>query len=718
MNVTDASTLRRPVVDEVQGRLVSDPYRWLEDDTAAECAQWLATQDQMLAKHSSSWRTRPAFRALLGELMDCGGAAAPVVSAPVVRGRRRFLLRRRAGQELPVLVTVTGGEGEEVEDVVLDPMGLDPSGRTALLAWRASWSGRLVAFQVAAGGAEATVLRVLDVADGRVVDGPLALGRPTAVAWLPDDTGFYYVTGSVAEPRRVRLHRIGDDPAHDPVVFETAMRHLSVSLGPEGRWLLVSAAPGAQTGNVLCLADLEADVTGGRGLGTPDLVTIHDGTSDGSSALVKTGPRGLLYAITNAGAPRGRVCLLDPAQPRSAAWTTVVEPGPDVLLSACTALSDAGSGETRLLVSTVSNGVPSLALHEVTGRLLTDIPTPGTGPGTISGLTTPPGDADRVWFRYTDFLTPPAVYRFDLPQERCLPETSNLPRTTPVRPRPPAPRQEPPVVRQLTYLSEDGTPVGLYLITPPGPVHGPRPALLTAYGGFGASVAPAYSPTINAWVRAGGIYAVAGVRGGGEHGTTWHAAGSGPNKPNAFADFAAAACHLIDEGLTTPAQLAVKGASHSGLMVAVAITRNPELYAAAVCSDTLTDMVRYPLFGQGAWWTNEFGTPDDAGLLDTLLSYSPYHNVRPGTPYPAVLLTSTRIDPRVGAAHVRKFTAALQHATTSGKPVLLRTEDGVGHGSRAPSRYADLHSDALAFCAEHTGLTPPGDRKNRGRVEP
>ncbi|MYS22163.1 prolyl oligopeptidase [Streptomyces sp. DvalAA-14] len=713
--MSDASTLRRePFVESVQGRTVCDPYRWLEDDTDAECVQWLAAQDRMFAEHRPGWRARPAFRALLDELMDRGGAAVPVVSAPVVRGSRRFFLRRRAGQEMPVLVAAAEGEADEAGRVIVDPMELDPSGGTSLLAWRPSWSGRLLAFQVAAGGSESPRLRVLDVTRGRPVDGPLVLGRPTAVAWLADDTGFYYVTGSPAEPRRVRLHHLGDDPAHDPVVLETPMRHLSVSLSPDGRWLLVSAAAGPQTGNILRLADLQADATAGRGPGDPHLVTVHDGTAQGSSALVKAGPRGLLYAITDAGAPRGRVCVIDPAEPHSSAWTTVVEPGPDALLSACTALRDPGSGEVRLLVSTVRNGVPFLALHDVTGRRLTDIATPGTGPGTISGLSTPPGDSDRVWFRYTDFVTPPAVHRFALPQQRCEPETRHVSGIAAGGPRPPSRRPEQPVVRQLICRSEDGTPVGLYVISPAAPFDGPRPALLTAYGGFGASAAPAYSPSITAWVRAGGIYAVAGVRGGGEHGTTWHTAGRGAGKPNAFADFAAAARHLIDQGLTTPAQLAVKGASHSGLMVAVAITRNPELYAAAVCSDAITDMVRYPLFGLGAWWTKEFGTADDPDQLDTLLSYSPYHNVRPGTRYPAVLLTSPRVDPRVDAAHMRKLTAALQHATASGRPVLLRTEDGVGHGPRTASRYADLHSDALAFCAEHTGLVPPADGRPAG----
>jgi prolyl oligopeptidase len=256
----------------------------------------------------------------------------------------------------------------------------------------------------------------------------------------------------------------------------------------------------------------------------------------------------------------------------------------------------------------------------------------------------------------------------------------------------------------------------MFLILPPGDGQGPRPTILTAYGGFGATAAPAYSPSIISWVLAGGSYAIAGVRGGGECGTGWHAAGSGANKPNAFADFTAAARWLTTHGWTTSEQLAIKGNSHSGLMVAVAITRNPELYAAAVCSGAPTDMLRYTRFGLGQWWINEFGNPENPDQLDTLLSYSPYHRVTPGTAYPAIVLASARHDPRVGAAHTRKFTAALQHATSSSKPILLRTEKGVGHGPRAVSRTVNAEADALAFCATHTGLNAvPGDRLSKHR---
>ncbi|MFF7788943.1 prolyl oligopeptidase family serine peptidase [Streptomyces sp. NPDC007991] len=695
-------TRRDVVVDEVHGRRMEDPYRWLEDDEDAGCKEWLADQERWLAEQADGWGTRPVFRKLLRHFVDAGSQAVSAVSPPVWRGRRRFFLRGGAGQEHPVLVAATAGQGERV---VVDPSVLDPSGRTTLDAWRPSWSGRLLAFQVSSHGSERPELNVVDVADGHRFGPPVRPGRGTPVAWLPGDAGFYYVTCPANGDRQVRLRLLDtpQDPGEDPVVFATENRQLSVSTSADGHWLMVSCAPGAQCGNQVYLADLTATPTH-----APTLRRVHDGTATGVQALVKFGPRGLLYAITTDGAPGGKICRIVPDSPNASAWTPLITPDQDTLLSSCVALVEPGTGSPRFLVSSARRGVAGLSLHDSTGRLLAEVDTPGTGCGTVTRLTAPPGEADQAWFIYGDFVTAPTVHRFSLHDQRCHPDVpvaDSDPAVSPSSAADPSHKRPQAVVRQLSYPSEDGTDVPLFLITPAGCGPGPRPTLLTAYGGFGATAAPAYSATILAWVAAGGVYAIAGVRGGGELGTTWHRAGSGMNKPTAFADYAAAARWLIAEGITARDQLAVKGSSHSGLMVAAAITRDPGLYAAAVCSGAPTDMVRYPRLGMGQWWLNEFGDPGNPDHLDVLLGYSPYHRVRPGTRYPAVLMVTARTDPRVGAAHTRKFTAALQHAT-AGKPVVLRCEDGVGHGPRAASRSIEMEADALAFCATHTGLQP------------
>ncbi|MBB6120607.1 prolyl oligopeptidase family serine peptidase [Nocardiopsis algeriensis] len=682
---TDGVPARRDaVVEHPHGYAVTDPYRWLEDGRSPECAAWLEAQERMFAEAAASWPHRAAWRELLEE-----AAAVTVDSPPVWRRGRRFRLRTTPGRQLPALaVTEPGGPSR----TLLDPLAEDASGAVTLDAWRPSPGGNLLAYQMSHQGDERPRLRVLDVASGRVVDGPLETGRVTPVAWL-GDTAFCYVSASGNGGRRLRLHRIGTDPGHDPVLFTTDLPQLSVTADPSGRRLAVSEAPGATSGNRLWLADLRDGPAE-----EPRFLPVFDGTDRSTRALLKFAPGGRIHAVTDDGAPFGRLCAVDPAAPHSRDWETVIAEEPGSVLYSCAALTDPDGGGLRLLVARTRRGLSTLRLHAADGSPLAEVATPG--PGHVSRLTAPPEGAPSAWFTYTDFTTPPQVHRFDLRGRRCVPDPEE-PARTPDRPA----AGKRPRVEQVTYTSDDGTPVRMHLVTPPGRT-GPLPTLLTAYGGFGASTPPTYSPSVAAWVAAGGAYAIASVRGGGEEGTGWHAAGRGAGKPNAVTDLLAAARWLIGQGRTGPDRLAIRGSSHSGFMVAAALTREPGLFAAAVCSDPVTDMLRYHLFGLGRLWTEEFGTAEDPDQCAVLLGYSPYHRVRAGTPYPAVLLTCPRVDPRVDSLHARKMTAALQHATTSGRPVVLRCESGVGHGPRSLDRGLGLQTDVLAFCAAHTGLTP------------
>ncbi|AKN18850.2 prolyl oligopeptidase [Mycobacterium haemophilum DSM 44634] len=677
--------------DQFGDTVIPDPYRWLEDDDSPHCLRWLDEQTELLEASAVSLSLRGFFGDVVAELTAAGSVMSPVTSTPVVRGPRRFFLRRRSGQELPILMMAAGSGPDRV---LLDPAAIDPCGLTTLDAWHPSWSGRLVAAQLSRAGNERPELRVLDVDTGDPVGRPVHPGRQTPVAWLPDDSGYYYVHDSGSEGLgQVRVHRLDDQTTPDAVVFQTPLRQLAVTVSGDKRWLVISAMAGGQAGNRIYLADL-ADGNSRA----PRLLKVYDGTVDGSQALLKVGPRNLMYAITTRDAPAGRVCLVDPDRPTRDAWRTVVTLPPRHVLTGCTALVEPRRGQLRFLVSSSGSGEPRLVLYDVHGQPLYDAPTPGSGPGTLTNLTSAPGDSGQAWFLYTDFMTPAAVYRFDLADRRVHRDDAG---------DVPSPAGPAVTVHRVSYPADDGTRIPIYLIVPTGITDGPRPTILSAYGGFGVSAAAAYSPSVLAWVKAGGIYAIAGIRGGGEHGSQWHAAGRGTNKPKAFSDFAAAARWLHRNGLTTPRQLAIRGTSHSGLTVAVALTRDPHLYAAAVCSSPLTDMIRYPRLGAGALWTAEFGDPTNTEDRNVLLRYSPYHNVRPGAAFPAVLLTSPRRDARVGAGHARKLTAALQHATSSTNPILLRTEDHVGHGPRAASRLINIDADTLAFCAAHTGLTAP-----------
>jgi prolyl oligopeptidase len=380
-------------------------------------------------------------------------------------------------------------------------------------------------------------------------------------------------------------------------------------------------------------------------------------------------------------------------------------------------LDGAELNQPLLLVSWTRHAISELTVHDLaTGERINALRLPGLGGaggtrrlGTTGGITERPEGGHEAWFGYTDYTTPVSVQCYDA-------RTGEVTTWT----RAPGSVEVPATVdtRQVTYRSADGTEVRMLvtaLATGAGGGAGaedraplnPRPTILYGYGGFGISLAPAFAAPILAWVEAGGVYAVAGLRGGREEGEEWHRAGMRDHKQNVFDDFHAAAETLISEGWTTPGQLALSGGSNGGLLVGAAITQRPELYAAAICSAPLLDMVRYERFGLGQTWNDEYGTADDPDELGWLLSYSPYHHVREGTRYPAVLFTTFDSDTRVDPVHARKMCAALQHATSArwpANPILLRRESDVGHGTRAVSRSVSLSADGLAFLALHTGL--------------
>ena len=698
---------RLPVADEIHGRPVPDPYRWLEDPASEETRAWQDAQDRLFTAHAAALPGRPALAARIGEL-----AAAGFTGPPVWRGERSFFLRRTAAQEHPVLLTRAPGDPERV---LVDPMALDPSGATTLDLWQPDREGRLLAYQLSEGGDEESVLRVLDVVTGEVTDGPISRCRYSSVAWLPGGKQFYYVrrlapdavpAGEEQYHRRVYLHTVGTPPEADPLVFgegRDKTSYYGVSVSRDGRWLTVTASLGTAPRTDVWLADLTAAPAA-----APALRTVVTGVDARTSVL--PGRDGRLYVFTDDGAPRGRLAVTDPARPERAGWQDLITEDPEAVLADFAILDGPQVPRPVLLAAWVRHAISELSVHDLaTGERLggPGLPGPGTvGPGsrlgTIGQLSERPEGGHEAWFAYTDYTTPAAVYRYDARDGdvslwACGEGGVSIP---------------PAHSRQVSYRSADGTVVRMIVISGAGePGAAPRPAVLSGYGGFGISLTPAYSPSALAWAEAGGVYAIAGLRGGGEEGEAWHRAGMREHKQRVFDDFHAAARALIDGGWTTPGQLAVSGGSNGGLLVGAAITQQPALFAAAACSAPLLDMVRYEQFGLGETWNDEYGTAADPEELSWLLSYSPYHRVQPGTRYPAVLFTVFDGDTRVDPLHARKMCAALQHATAAPlaeRPVLLRREGQVGHGARAVSRSAGLAADTLAFLARQTGLELPG----------
>jgi len=670
---------RQDLVDVLHGVEVADPYRWLEDPSSDETARWGEAQDDLARPYLDGLPGRDVLRGRLRELLSAG-----LVTVPVLRGDRAFFMRREAGQEHAVLVVREG----DVERVLIDPSALSDDDTTTLDGWVPSVEGDRLAYWLSEGGDEEASLRVMEVATGEVLDGPIDRTRYCPLAWLPGGEAFYYgrrlPASAVAEGedrfhRRVWRHRVGADPATDDLVFgegrdKTEYHSLDVSL--DGRWLLVGASAGTAPRNDLYIADLAGDGT---------LRPIQQGVDAETGGGVERDGR--LWLRTNLGAPRFRIVVADPARPEPDAWRDVVAES-DAVIEGFALTDDA------VVVASTRHAVGRVAVHaRATGALRTEVELPGLG--SVHGVSSRPEGGDDVWIGWTDFTTPPGVCRYGV-SSGALELWMDAPGEVEIKGV---------TASQDVYRSKDGTEVRMFVLHREGlEPDGRRPTILYGYGGFNVPLTPEYSAGINAWVEQGGVYAIANLRGGSEEGEAWHRAGMRERKQNVFDDFAAAAERLVEAGWTSPERLGISGGSNGGLLVGAALTQRPDLFAAVTCSAPLLDMVRYEGFGLGETWNDEYGRAADPTEFGWLYAYSPYHHVRQGTRYPAVLFTVFESDTRVDPLHALKLCAALQWATTSGRPVLLRRERNVGHGARSVSRIVDLTLDTVGFMAVQLSL--------------
>ena len=689
------SARREDIAEDLHGHRVRDPYRWLENAQGEETKTWLTEQDELFHLVVDGLPGRDRLRSRIRELLGSG-----TVGSPVWRGERRFFMRRTAEQEHAVLYTVdppapTGAE--ETERALIDPTTLDASHTTTLDSWQPDKEGRLLAYQLSHRGDEESKLYVMDVATGETVEGPIERCRYTTVAWLPGGEAYYYIRRLPADQvpagehqyhRRVYLHRVGADPETDDVmIFGEGLEktnYYGVGVSRDGNWLTLSASQGTAPRNDLWIADLRTSP-----LDAPEFEAVQEGV-DAETGL-HVGRDGRAYIFTDRDAPRSRLCVTDPATPAYETWRDLIPEDPEAVLTDFAVLDDLE--RPVLLAGWTRHALSEITIHDLeTGERIGEVPLPGLG--SVGALGERPEGGHESWFVYSDHTTPVSVHRFDARTGEVTLWASA-----------PGAVEVPDVeAHQITYTSYDGTEVRMIAVARPGG-DGPRPAILYGYGGFNIPLTPSYSATTLAWVEAGGVYVVANLRGGSEEGEDWHRAGMLDKKQNVFDDFHAAAERLIADGWTTPGQLAIAGGSNGGLLVGAALTQRPDLYAAAVCSAPLLDMVRYEKFGLGETWNVEYGSAEDPEQFARLYAYSPYHHVREGVAYPATLFTVFESDTRVDPLHARKMCAVLQHATSADeRPILLRNEADVGHGSRAISRSVDLNVDTLSFTAAHTGL--------------
>ncbi len=659
------------MVEELHGERIADPYRWLEDGTSEDTRAWTAAQNAATEAYLAASPERGAIRSRLDELLAIGA-----LTAPTPAHGRYFYQTRDGRQNQPVLNVREGVNGPD--QVLLDPNALNSEGTTALDWWHPTDDGAVLAYGLSENGSEKSVLHVMDVGSGALRSDRIPHTRAADVAWLPDDTGFYYTRfpapGSVPEDeehyhRAVFFHRLGTNPADDHLVFQPAEKEFwpGVSLSPDGRWLLISVSRTFDQTD-LWLQDLQA--------GTPPVPVARD-----LPALFDGGVLdGVLYVRTNLRAPTHGLYRLDAARPNLDELRELVPPRPDAVLDGFSIAGD------HLLLTYLEQATSRLRIARRDGSAMREHPLPGLG--SLFGLGCE-WDGDELFYGFSSYTVPPSVYRIDL---RTGQEALWRRVEADVRPE----RFE---VGQVTYASKDGTPVTMFVVQPRGvALDGRNPTYLTGYGGFNISMAPGFSRSLILWLERRGIVAVPNLRGGGEYGESWHQAGMLARKQNTFDDFIAAAEWLIANRYTSPERLAIAGGSNGGLLVGAALTQRPELFRAVVVQVPLLDMLRYHHFLIARLWIPEYGSPDDLEPFGWLRAYSPYHQVRDGVSYPAVLLATAESDTRVDPMHARKMTARLQAATSGEHPVLLRLEARAGHGAGKPlSKVLDELTDTWTF---------------------
>jgi prolyl oligopeptidase len=688
-------TRRQDLVETLHGVAVPDPYRWLESSDDPEVRAWTESQNDLTASVLSAVPGRERLRARLTELLGIG-----TISAPAVKRGRLFFTRREGRQLQPVLYWREGPDGED--RALVDPAVLEPDATAALDWWYPSPDGRLVAYGVSRSGDEKSVLSVVEVETGALLTDSIPHTRFCSLAWLPDSSGFYYTryptpgevpAGDENYFRHVFFHRLGDDWRDDPKVFgEGRAREdmVGCALSPDGRWLLASASQGWAK-NELYLQDTREPERG--------FIPVVEGVPALFLASVQNDR---LYIRTNDGASRYRLFAVDPREPRREAWAEII-PESDEVLDAHSVVGG------RLVCEYLVRASARLRLHRLDGSPERELELPALG--SLFGWGGE-WDGDELYYGFTSFATPPTVYRHHLPSgETALWEQVSLVRDTEEAgvSEVPAPVLNPDdyQVRQVEYPSRDGTPVTMFIVHRRDlPRDGQRPTLLYGYGGFNASMTPFFARAQVLLLERGGVYAVANLRGGGEYGEDWHRAGMLDRKQNVFDDCITAAEYLVREGYTSSERLAVQGGSNGGLLVGAAVTQRPDLFRAAVCQVPLLDMVRYHLFSIARLWIAEYGGAEDPEQFRWLHAYSPYHHVREGTRYPAMLITAAESDTRVDPLHARKFAAAIQRAQADPeRPILLRIETKAGHGAGKPfTKQVDEATDLWSFLFRELSL--------------
>ena len=664
-------TKRELVIDDFHGTKVADPYRWLEKDTAPEVTAWIDEQNSDFQNYITGFKVRSELQSRIKELWHYERCGPPIYVEGVY-----YCWKNNGLQNQPVLYRLK--DLEDSGEAVLDPNTLSTDGTVAVGSHNFSPKGSYLAYGLSKSGSDWQDIKVLDLKAGNHLDDVIRHTRFTEMCWLPDESGFFYTrypepAKEVLERNTLNayscLHMLGEDQGQDKIIHRDSEHPdygFHIYTDENKKWLFMSTWNSTLPVNQLHYKLLEK-------LDSP-WVVVSDNFDDCYNVLGVIDDTAIIY--TEKDAPFGKIVSLALSEDSHGEFVTLV---PDQGMR----LEGMAVAGNHILCEYLSDVVSKLKLYDIKGAFVKEIELPA--PGSVTMLSTKQSRSE-FFFQFTSYLYPASVYRCDVADGK--PQVWFTPKIN-------FPFKEYETVQEF-YNSKDGTRIPLFVTKKKGVKQdGNSPLLLYGYGGFTASMTPAFSSQTLAWLEKGGIYAVACIRGGAEYGEEWHRAGMLEKKQNCFDDFVAAGEYLVERKYTSRKKLAISGASNGGLLTAVCLVQKPECFGAVVVRVPVIDMLRYHHFTAGRFWIGEYGSAENKEQFPFMYAYSPLHNVKMNTVYPPTLIMTADTDDRVVPGQARKFAATLHAADGGDNPILIRIEKSAGHGHGKP--VAKLIEEAADF---------------------
>ncbi len=672
------NTRRDDTEDNYHGTKIADPYRWLEDTESEETAGWVKDQNKVTFDYLRNISTRQPIVDRLTSLWNYER-----FGRPFKRGESYFYSHNNGLQNQSVLYVTNSLESEA--RVLLDPNQWSKEGTKALSSYSPSPNGKLMAYSISSAGSDWREWHVLNVETGEKLEDHIQWSKFSSASWANDNSGFFY--SRYDEPKegkefsgtnyfqKLYFHKIGTSQSKDQLIYQRGDQKewgFGGYVTEDGNYLIISVWKGSDRKNQIFYKDLtKADAK------VVELISGFDADYD---FIGNDGSQ--FWILTDLDAPQKRVVQIDLNKPSREHWKTLIAEAEHRLES----ISNTGG---QFIVQYLQDAQNRVYVFAEDGDPIREVKLPGVG--STSGFGGKRAETE-TFYSFTNYVTPTRIYRYNIETGE-----SELYKEPDVAFDP-----ENYETKQVFVTSKDGTTVPMFVTSKKGLKRsGKNPTILYGYGGFDISLTPGFSVANLVWLEMGGVYAVANLRGGGEYGLRWHEAGMRDNKQNVFDDFISCAEWLLKEKYTNTPNLAIRGGSNGGLLVGACMTQRPDLYGAAIPAVGVMDMLRYHKFTIGWAWVGEYGSSDDGHQFNTLIKYSPLHNLRPGTNYPPTMVTTADHDDRVVPGHSFKFAAQLQHCHQGKNPVLIRIEESAGHGAGTPtSKRIDAAADVFAFLTE------------------